>query len=477
MLMIQNPGEAPTEGFTLLGVSTTRNCGVDGVIGQFGSGTKHAVNVLLRAGLRVIVYCGKTRMEFKTREDVVDDGLGSQSVQRVFVQFSGTSMKKVDLGWVLDFGAVDWTEIGMAVREFVSNAIDRTLREESGQFEAAIREGRLAVRKVPATAAEMRAKTGFTRVFITSSPEIDQYLDELPKRFIHFSPNPGDVQKRLLPKADRNLTEGRRSVMVYREGVFVREMAYQVTESLYDYNFKGTEIHIDESRNSSEYAVKAACAQALKGADADELVPVFRSLTAMEQTFESELDPCYLCPSYETPPEEQQQNWQKAWKAVAGESVMCEPTAHQATLVQRKGKVAKTVQSGGWAQAAERFGIETSAKVLTDSEVKGREAAPVTLAAKKAVETAWSWLVSLGMTNHREIPEVECYRELTNAEADNMGYYYGGTVFIREDIASGDNKYLLKTAFEEVVHHVTQAGDNSRDIQNFLVDMIIEIAA
>ena len=45
-LRIQNPGVAPVEGFTLLGVSTTRDCGVEGAIGQFGSGNKHAINVL-----------------------------------------------------------------------------------------------------------------------------------------------------------------------------------------------------------------------------------------------------------------------------------------------------------------------------------------------------------------------------------------------------------------------------------------------
>ena len=475
MLMIQNSGVAPVEGFTLLGVSTTRDCGVDGVIGQFGSGTKHAINVLLRAGLQVVVYCGRTRMEFKTREDVVNDGLVDKSVQRVYVQFSGTSTKKVDLGWVLDFGSVDWTELGMAVREFVSNAIDRTMREESGQFESAIAEGRLAVRKVPDT--EVRARTGYTRVFITSNDEIDRYLEELPRRFIHFSAQPSDVRKRLLPKADRNLTEGRRSVMVYRNGVFVREMTEQSTRSLYDYNFSGSEVQIDESRNSSEFTVKAACARALKTASAAELVTVFRSLTDMEETFESELDPYYLCPTYETPADDYKANWQRAWEAVAGESVMCEPTAHQASMVQRKGRVATTVQTAGWAQAAERFGIPTSAKVLTDSEVKGREDASLTPAAQKAVETAWSWVVSLGMTNNREMPEVECFRELTNAESDSMGYYLDGVIHIREDIASGDNKYLLKTAFEEVVHHVTQAGDSSRDVQNFLIDMIVEIAA
>ena len=52
-LLVQNPGVAPVEGFTLLGVSTTRDCGVEGAIGQFGSGNKHAINVLLRAGLKV----------------------------------------------------------------------------------------------------------------------------------------------------------------------------------------------------------------------------------------------------------------------------------------------------------------------------------------------------------------------------------------------------------------------------------------
>ncbi len=473
MLLIQNPGESPVEGFCLLGVSTTRGCGVDGVIGCFGSGAKFAINVLLRAGLKVIVYSGRTRMEFLTRDDQVNDGLTTKTVQRVYVQFSGTSTKKVDLGWVLDFGVIDWVKLGMAIREFVSNAIDRTVREESGQFEAAIREGRLAVRKVPDT--EVRAKSGYTRVFVTTNTEVDCYLDELPKRFLHFSDQPSDVKRQLLPKAGRNLIEGKHTAMIYREGVFVRELTQQSAESIYDYNFKGHEIQIDESRNSSEYAVRAACARALRFAEAGELVPVFRSLTKMEDTFEAALDQYYLCSPYERPKEEQQQNWQKAWEAVAGESVMCEPSAQQAMLVQRKGKPARTVQSSGWAQAAERFGITTSATVLTASETSGRESCPATLAAQKAVEIVWGWIVSLGMTGGHEMPDVACFRDLTNAEADTMGYY-DGMVNIREDISSGENKYLLKTAFEECVHHVTGAGDGSRDFANYLIDMIVEIA-
>ena len=104
-LMIQNPGVAPVEGYTLLGLSTTRDCGVDGTTGQFGSGAKHAINILLRAGLKLFVYCGKTRLEFTTREDEIGDGLTKKTIQRVVCKMGGTSNKTLDMGWCLDFGA------------------------------------------------------------------------------------------------------------------------------------------------------------------------------------------------------------------------------------------------------------------------------------------------------------------------------------------------------------------------------------
>ena len=147
-LLIQNPGVAPVEGFTLLGVSTTRGCGVEGAIGQFGSGNKHAINVLLRAGLKVVVYCGKSRLDFQTRDDEIDDGLTRKTIKRVMCKLGGTSTRTIDLGWVLDFGAIDWTDLGMAMREFISNAIDRTLREEHGEFVPALLDGRLGVTAV-----------------------------------------------------------------------------------------------------------------------------------------------------------------------------------------------------------------------------------------------------------------------------------------------------------------------------------------
>ena len=93
-LCIQNPGVAPVEGFTLLGVSTTRDCGVAGTIGQFGSGAKHAINTLLRAGLKLLIYCGKTRLEFATRDETIRDGLVTKNIKRVVCKLGGPAARR-----------------------------------------------------------------------------------------------------------------------------------------------------------------------------------------------------------------------------------------------------------------------------------------------------------------------------------------------------------------------------------------------
>ena len=63
------------------------------------------------------------------------------------------------------------------------------------------------------------------------------------------------------------------------------------------------------------------------------------------------------------------------------------------------------------------------------------------------------------------------------AGSETMGFYRDGMVYFKEDIATAVNKYLLQTAMEEVAHYVTGATDMSRDFQNFLIQVIVEIKA
>ena len=98
-----------------------------------------------------------------------------------------------------------------------------------------------------------------------------------------------------MPKADRNLN-GKNTAVIYRAGVFVREVEDYRDDSIYDYNFKAGELQIDECRNASDYSVKAAVARLYRKASTAELVPVFRVLAEHQPAFEAGLDQDYICP-------------------------------------------------------------------------------------------------------------------------------------------------------------------------------------
>ena len=170
-LRIENIGVAPADAFTVLGVSMADQSSNAGMIGQFGSGSKHSIALLLRNELQPIVFAGNLKLEFSTRPQVVSDSQATKRFERVVVKFGGTDANGVsrsateDLGFVLDFGRLDWDEVAMGLREFVSNAIDRSIREK-GDWSG------VAVDVV--SESQVRAKAGHTRVFIPLTPSGSQ---------------------------------------------------------------------------------------------------------------------------------------------------------------------------------------------------------------------------------------------------------------------------------------------------------------
>ena len=55
-----------------------------------------------------------------------------------------------------------------------------------------------------------------------------------------------------------------------------------------------------------------------------------------------------------------------------------------------------------------------------------------------------------------------------------LGFCDDTGVYIEASHASGITKMVLKTALEEVVHWVTKATDNSRDFQDYLLQLLVE---
>jgi hypothetical protein len=385
---------------------------------------------------------------------------------------SGVSRSSTeDLGFVLEYGRQDWQEVALALREFVSNAIDRSIRELgdwSGVKIEVVEENRV------------RAKAGYTRVFVPMNAEVFQFYSDLSKWFLHFS-EPEMLGKAILPKKNRNLGD-RKAAVIYRRGVRVREFESSDTESLFDYNLN--DLTIDESRRCSDWQVKHYCGRALARADKQTLAVLFdRLINSDKPAWEYSFDAFALQPTYRDDGEaEQRKTWQNAFLQVAGEDAVLTAKGSVEQL-KRKGYIPVTAPEN-LVQAAEQWGVPSPSRVLSLDEMSGREISDPTPDAQAAVDLAWEWLEDAGLTNGKTKPPVKVFTSILDAGTKLNGYYRDGVVYLNEDlggtasIVSGRNalsQMLVKVALEETVHHVTQATDNSRDFQDFLLELAVKL--
>jgi hypothetical protein len=452
-LMIRNPGVADYRGFTLIGASTTRNANLEGTSGQFGSGSKNSCALLLRNKIRPIVYTGNLRLEFFSKAEHMQ----GQTFNRVAVKYSGkdsngtTKNNTEDLGFALEWGVKDWTNITMAYREFVSNAIDGSISSGHTHTDIEFK-----------VVDEPRAKAGHTSVFLPYTTEIEEAHRELSTMFLHFGNPSSYLKSKLLPKKHPELDK----VLVYKKGVLVSTVD---GKSVFDYNL-GNELDLDESRNASSWDVRYAIAHALQDASSEQLAEIMKKLLETSEVWEGQLDSTYLT----SPTDIRNVTWQKAWKSFVGENgVAVSGIAQIAAFVENKGFTPYTVLSPSWLSTMAKYGIATETKVLSSNEVAGNVPSEATEDMKNAVNWAWSLIESFGLTNGKTKPEVSAFTSIMTAGTQLRGYYENGKIYLHTDL--GDSKLLKKVALEELVHHITGAEDNSRDMQDYLLRLVVAV--
>jgi major membrane immunogen (membrane-anchored lipoprotein) len=80
---------------------------------------------------------------------------------------------------------------------------------------------------------------------------------------------------------------------------------------------------------------------------------------------------------------------------------------------------------------------------------------------------------------------VKCFTAILDGGVMLNGFQRDGLVFINSDLAGSGSVVagrqalsdrLMKVALEEVVHHVTGATDNSRDFQDFVLDLAVKLS-
>ncbi len=481
-LKIENPGVCPTEGFILLGATSKRLADNDSpyTIGQFGSGSKHAVNVLLRAKLYPIVFCGNHCLEYGTKPGKMKALEGEAAYNRVIVKHGGTDEDGAsvtfteELSQTDEYGVLDWNCMGMAFREFVSNAIDAAIavnRQANGKAKWPWD----GVKVELVTEDKVRAKRGYTRVFVPAdNEEVIRFFANLGKCFLHFS-EPEAITQAILTKKSRNLDADCHTAVIYRRGVRVREIEQYSSESLFDYNLN--DLRVDESRNVDDYQCRNAATKAMAKASPEVLAAWMRSFRENTLYWEHQFGGYELKPQWGECPEEIaacKANWNKALELV-GDSVVLAAKDGPVQALARKGysplEVPETV-----VRAADEYGCNTQAKVLSADELDGRESFDPTADAVAALDWVWERINQAGMDDGKAKPEIRCFRKVMNGGSVVLGFLRDGIVHINEDLAVGASVELRQTVLEEVAHYLTESKDCTRDLQDWAFKLAVRVA-
>jgi len=254
---------------------------------------------------------------------------------------------------------------------------------------------------------------------------------------------------------------------------------------LFDYNLDN--LRLDESRQANDWEVRNAAGKALANAERQTLAVLFdRLMNTDRPAWEFSFDIYSMSPAYGDSGEiitQRRKNWSEAFTQVAGDDGVLTAKGTQNQL-ERKGYV-PVVAPENLVSAAGMYGVQTSAAVLSADELVGRQISDPTPDAQAAVDLVWDLLERTGLKNEKEKPQVKVFTSILDGGVQLNGYYRSGTVYIHEDLggtasimagAEALSDRLLKVALEEVVHHTTQATDNSRDFQNFLLDLSVKLA-
>lgn len=431
MLLIESKGEARVESFTILGYTTSRGDATK--IGQFGTGAKHSINVLLRHKVEFHIYSGKNRIDFSTK---VIDG-----IEHVMWSVNKSAPKQT--GWTLQFGELDWDNLDMAVRDIISNALDAD-----------------ADPTVTITDKPPRAKAGVTRFYIDNVPTVEEYYRNLGTNIPALV---GKVPEKQTDKFGVYRKSEFGPVHIYRKGVLVNTLK---ESGLYDYDFPN--MKIDDSRNSDVYFLRAQAAQYIAKAPMEFQAELLRCVDKHGECFEAGLDADYLC-------------------SFGGNSTLRDAFLNvfngkylATTVVEANYAIDRGLQymslSSGWNEACKRVGCPTVGVLMTESEKDGIKQEPATESAIEAVDWAWDLLAVFG-TVAQEKPPVFCYTKNMVAGATEHGYCNSEGVFIDSEIADGGLTSQLKlVALEECIHWETKSTDMSRDFQQYLLKMIVRLA-
>lgn len=505
-LCISNNGVAPYEALTILGITSTRYREHPLFIGQFGSGAKHAIALLLRIGIHPIIYCGKTKLTFTTEPRVVNGREYLQSVCNIAgqIEVNGKtkSVNKTErMGFVLDFGSLEWTSTYMALREFISNALDASLANAlDNPANNVLPHTDVAVYETCASA--MRADAEKTQVFIpVVGSDLQEFVKKLPEYFLHFGkplpyasgrmrdsglyckPNVGDnfeeYAQRILKVVNDNPQA--KKPKIYRKGVFVGN-ALTDTVSLFHYNF-GTDLVIDESRNIRDYEAKACAAKSVYGYNVSQFKELIKSAikgnSKWEHTFSS-FNVVQGMPYQEEERRKVSENIKAAFTQSLNElnlpedSIACNLYEEEKLKARGFDTVSFSCGTEMLIELLSATGMKVGYHYLTKADKNNLTALPPTKAVVDMCGMIRGIFNDMNLYIDVDMPRLSVFVQPTTGGIQSKGLYEleTDTVYIESSIADVMSAELFKTCMEEMIHALSKTKDFTRDFQEVLLSVL-----
>lgn len=429
-LRIKNVGVAPLQSFTIMGLSTAR--GDAKKIGQFGSGNKHGVMTCIRHNISPRIFLDKQELEFFTEEKEMN----GTKYQQLGYMFDG---KREMLSYCLAHGAMDWDNIPMALREFVSNALDATGND---------------IDKVSISVVEsVDGESGSTIVYIPLTPDVEKFYFNIEQYFMHFRRNAqAELSRQIIEKFNPS------PALIYRKGTFVRTVSGRIN-SVYDYNF-GDELKIDESRTLDDYSVKYyACRLIVQ--DPNKVVELIQRMDKEEIIWESSFEEYWLSSaSYEDI-----KNIQDLIKIMFGKDIIfTNSKSYKENCVESK--INCMLVSDGWHTfLVKNCGFPQFAKDGHTLQTSGYSVCDACETTKETCSMIWDLFKRCDLTFNKSKPKVYNFDAIQSESGKiTNGYYDSNTnsIYIRKGYEED-----IEVMMEELGHYVTGYDDFTRGFQSF----------
>ncbi len=437
-VMIQNSGEVPIWGIRLMGFS---NKTAD-KIGRFGTGLKESIALLARLGLQPIIFSGELRMDFKV--ELLD---GQEEICFKLSEERGRFAADVwhGLGIHPNLGRHDWDDPWMIFREVVCNALDESGKDNL--FHDVCHHEPVGV-------------VGATRFYIPATKAIVEAYGTIEDKLLPLGHYEVETEITGTGRAIKNRKKNK--LQVFHRGVWIQE---NTCESLFDYEID--DLKLNESRSADWYTINTEVSKLVAYYTQPQAQALLHAMLKEKKTDLYEADVVQNASYYV---DLDTQSWSHAFYSIFGENaVLTDDNQLYYDKLKKIGKDPVVVIRSGLRALLRAAGVSTVDQVLTREQRDWESIADPSEATQDVFDGVWNRLVLTGRTFGAEKPELRIFTEAPGKSGITFGSYTKGRVYLNESIVG--SKMERRACLEELAHHISESGDETREFQTFLLEL------